>query len=175
MIRLIKKVDNILLYWEVWEDDKILTVHYGIIGDTGETEEIKLRLFQNAEKVMEKLAKDKLNEGYKHLDEDELIELVVQYPYEENHMEEALELRYMVEDLMNECLGWTGNGFCDGGDVGSGTINIFNYVIDVEKAFQSTLSELSEGNLLKGVKIAYENDKGDYIALYPKGSTFDLR
>jgi hypothetical protein len=35
---------------------------------------------------------------------------------------------------MNECLGWTGNGSCDGGDIGRGKVNIINYVIDVKKA-----------------------------------------
>lgn len=31
----------------------------------------------------------------------ELIELVVQHPYEENHIEDQLENRHIVEDLMN--------------------------------------------------------------------------
>jgi predicted DNA-binding WGR domain protein len=89
MIKLIKNDDNKLHYWEVWEDNKTLTIHYGSVGDTGETEEMKLSLFQKAKKAMESLAEEKLIEGYEHLDEDELIELVVQLPYEENKMEEA--------------------------------------------------------------------------------------
>ncbi|HWO95772.1 MAG TPA: hypothetical protein VNM45_05450 [Bacillus sp. (in: firmicutes)] len=36
-------------------------------------------------------------------------------------MEEALERRHMVEDLMNECLGWTENDFSDGGGIGTET------------------------------------------------------
>lgn len=83
MIKLVKKDDNHLLYWEVWEDGKILTVHYGIVGDRGKTEEIKLSLFQKAEKAMEKLAEEKVNKGYEYLDEDKMIQLVVQFRYEE--------------------------------------------------------------------------------------------
>ncbi|UOY93292.1 hypothetical protein MUG87_03965 [Ectobacillus sp. JY-23] len=75
---------------------------------------------------------------------------------------------------MNECLGWTGNGHCDGEDIGSGTINIFNFVIDVKKALRSTLNEFSQNNLLEGVKIACENAEGNYVLLYPEGREFNL-
>jgi hypothetical protein len=41
-----------------------------------------------------------------------------------------LDKRVAVEELMNEGLGWTGLGHCDGGDIGSGTMKIFCYVAD---------------------------------------------
>lgn len=163
-----------MVYWEVWEDDKTLQVHYGLVGNTGNTEEVKLNFFEKAEKVMEKLAEEKLNEGYEHLDEEELIELVVQHPYVEAQMEEALERRHIVEHLMNECLGWTGNGFCDGGDIGSGTTNVVNYVINVKKALKTITKELSDNNLLNKVKIAYLDKDEEYVCLYPEGADFDL-
>ncbi|XQY91125.1 WGR domain-containing protein [Metabacillus sp. HB246100] len=175
MIKMTKQVDDEVLYWEVWQDGKTLVIHYGTIGDTGETEEKKLSLFQKAEKFMDELAEEKANEGYDYLDEDELFELVVQYSYEEDQMEATLEMRHHVEDLMNECLGWTGNGACDGGDIGSGTANIVNFVVDVEKATQTIIEELKNNNLLEGVKIAYLNPEDEeYIALYPEGADFDL-
>ncbi|MFC3209652.1 hypothetical protein [Planomicrobium okeanokoites] len=174
MIKLVKEVDNTVAYWEVWKDGKKLTVHSGFVGETGEAEEVKLKMFERAEKIMEELAEEKLAEGYDYLDEDELIELVLQYPYEEQHMEKALEKRQQVEDLMNNCLGWTGNGACDGGDIGSGTTNIFNYVIDVEKALKTILEELTEENLLANVKIAFLDEDEEYIGLYPKGTEFDI-
>ncbi len=175
LIKLIKQDENDIFYWDIWVDGKTLVIHKGIVGDTGETEEMKLSLFQKAEKVMEKLAEEKHDEGYEYLDEDEIIELVVQFSYEEDDMVATLEKRHSVEDLMNECLGWTGNGYCDGGDIGSGTANIINYVVDVEKALKTILEELSNNNLLEGVKIAYLNPKDDeYIALYPEGTDFEL-
>lgn len=172
---MIKQVDDEVLYWEVWQDGKTLIIHYGTIGDTGETEEMKLSLFQEAETLMDELAEEKANEGYDYLDEDKLFQLVVQYSYEEDEMKTTLEKRHNVEDLMNECLGWTGNGSCDGGDIGSRTANIFNYVVDVEKATQTIIEELRDNNLLEKVKIAYLNPKDDeYITLYPEGTTFNL-
>lgn len=174
MIKLAKEIDNQVAYWETWKDGKVLLVHEGMVGETGETKELKLKMFDRSEKIMEQLAEEKLAEGYDYLDEDELHELVLQYPYEEQQMETALEKRQQVEDLMNECLGWTGNGSCDGGDIGSGTTNIFNYVIDVEKAFKTILKELGDHNLLADVKIAFSDEEEDYVVLYPEDSDFDL-
>lgn len=175
MIKMVKQSDAEVSYWEVWQDGKMLIIHYGAIGNTGETEEKKLSLSQKAEKVMNELAEEKADQGYDYLDEDELFELVIQYSYEEDQMKETLKKRHQVEDLMNECLGWTGNGSCDGGDIGSGTANILNYVIDVEKATKTIIEELKDNNLLEGVKIAYLNPEDEeYIALYPEGDSLDL-
>lgn len=177
MIKLIKKVDDELVYWEAWKDDKTVTVHFGVVGDIGGTEELKLKLFENAQKTIEKLAEEKLDEGYEHLDEEELIELVVQYRYEENQKEEAHERRQLVEKLMNDCLGWTGNGSSDGRDIGSGSTNVFNYVIDVQRALKTTIEELSNNNnqLLDHVKIAFLDEDKEYVSLYPKDTDFDIK
>ncbi|TCS95614.1 hypothetical protein [Hazenella coriacea] len=175
MIKLIKQEESETIYWEVWQNGRTLIIHYGTVGDLGETEEMKLPVFQRAEKLMDELAKEKVNDGFEYLEEDELFQLVVQYSYKENEGQTALKLRYTVEDLMNECLGWTGNGSCDGGDIGSGTANIFNYVVDVEKATQTIVEELINNNLIEGAKIAYLNPEDEeYIVLYPVGAEFDL-
>lgn len=43
---------------------------------------------------------------------------------------------------MNECLGRTGNGCCDGSDYGSGTLNIFTFTIDQELALTTIRAKL---------------------------------
>ncbi|MED1303708.1 hypothetical protein BK704_22120 [[Bacillus thuringiensis] serovar konkukian] len=174
MIKLIKQEKDKILYWEVWEDEKNLIVHFGCVGDTGEMYEIELFLFQCAEKEMKNLADEQLANGYKELDEEELIEFVLQYDYKEDQLEEALEKRNQVQEIMDEALGWSGNGHCDGGDIGSGTINIFTFVIDVDKALQTILDELENQQLLDAVRIAYVNDDEDYIQVYPHEGEFNL-
>jgi hypothetical protein len=42
--------------------------------------------------------------------------------------------RIEVEDRMNELLGWTGVGHCDGGSIGSGTMEVCCLVVDVDVA-----------------------------------------
>ena len=123
---------------------------------------------------MKELADEQLADGYKVLDEEELIEFVLQYDYTENQLGEVLEKRNQVQEIMDEALGWSGNGHCDGGDIGSGTINIFNFVIDVDKALKTILNELENQQLLDGVKIAYVNDEEDYVQIYPSEGEFDL-
>lgn len=123
MIKMIKQTDEDTFYWEIWEEEENqeLLEHFGIVGDQGESRRFALPTGEDAEVWMEEIAEEKESEGYEYLDEEELHELVVQYSYEEDQIEEALERRHAVEELMNECLGWTGNGHCDGGDIGSGT------------------------------------------------------
>lgn len=48
MIKLYKKIDKKLHYWEIWENDKkSATVHYGIVGEEGESKTIHSSLFSN--------------------------------------------------------------------------------------------------------------------------------
>lgn len=78
-----------------------------------------------------------------------------------------LSKRHMVEDILNECLGWTGNGYCDGGDIGSGTINTFSFVIDPYLARDSIVIALKQNNLIDGAIIATSNKDG-YDVLWPE-------
>lgn len=175
MIKLLKEQDDGIRYWEVWEHEGILYIHQGVIGETGSTEEVKVPLLKKAEKMMETYAEEKLNAGFSYLDEDELAEFVIQISYQENEdIEEVLNKRNFIEGLMNECLGWTGNGHCDGGDIGSGTANIFCCVIDIDKACEVIKKELEENNVLEGALLAYLDENEDYITLYPAGKEFKI-
>ncbi|WP_244951636.1 hypothetical protein [Pseudoalteromonas luteoviolacea] len=59
---------------------------------------------------------------------------------------------------MNETLGWTGLGHCDGGSIGSGTMEVCNYVVDFKVA--KTVIE----NDLKGTE--FEN----YTRIYDENA-----
>lgn len=45
---------------------------------------------------------------------------------------------------MNETLGWTGLGSCDGGSMGSGTMEVCNLVVDFERAQKVIRADLAE-------------------------------
>lgn len=177
MVKLYKEEKGVLHYFEVWlNDDEIsLTTHYGILGETGETEEV----FYDEEgdlpvKVaMAKLVSTQRKAGYA---EKVLTELILQYYYNENEdMTALLHKRHKIEELLNDCLGWTGNGHCDGGDIGSGTMNIFCYIVDKNIAVHTILEVLEEEHLVDGLKIAYaDEDTEEYIGLYPPLTDFLL-
>jgi hypothetical protein len=43
MIKLYRKNDGVILYWEAWANQGIVTVHHGVVGDTCQTREILIR------------------------------------------------------------------------------------------------------------------------------------
>ncbi|MBO9129867.1 hypothetical protein [Bacillus sp. 165] len=159
MIKLVKDTQ----YWEVWNDEGILTVHYGKIGDIGKAEELEA---DNAEETMQKLAEEKLQEGYTYVEEDSLTEFVIQYQYEGDE-QEALDSRYYIEEIMNECLGWTGNGFCGGGDMSEGLMNIYCFVLNVNIATETIIEELEHQNALQGAVLAYCSSDDEFQVVYP--------
>jgi hypothetical protein len=71
---------------------------------------------------------------------------------------------------MNDCLIASGLGFCDGGDIGSGTINIFCEVVDAAVAERIIVDKLREKNELDGAVIAKRERAGDdeYKVVWPK-------
>ena len=122
MIKLYKATADALLYWETWEHEGTHTIHWGKVGETGQTKELRSGLLRNVEKSVQKEVRERLSEGY--AEREELEVLLIQYRLDSWGSVADLELRHKIEDLMNECLGWTGLGHCDGGDIGSGTVNI---------------------------------------------------
>jgi hypothetical protein len=60
--------------------------------------------------------------------------LLVEYPIDGMGTGDDLKKRHRLEDRMNETLGWTGLGMCDGGSIGSGSMEVCNYVVDFEVA-----------------------------------------
>jgi hypothetical protein len=56
--------------------------------------------------------------------------------------EEDLNKHHQLEDRMNETLGWTGLGACDGGSIGSGTMEICNFVVDFDVAKKVIIDDL---------------------------------
>ena len=57
--------------------------------------------------------------------------LLVEYPVADRFANEAeLEKRYRLQDQLDEILGWTGLGHCDGGSSGEGTMEACCFVVD---------------------------------------------
>jgi hypothetical protein len=94
--------------------------------------------------------------------------LIVQYRTEGWGSSQDLEMRWTVESLLDECLKSMSNGYCDGGDIGSGTINIFLSVLDPHRATEAVIEALRKAQLLEGATIALE-DEEKFEVLWPEG------
>ena len=166
MLKLYKRTGDSTSYWEAWDDGKNVTIHFGILGKRGESKEISISFWKTAKKIILKESAGPLSQGYKEIDAENLVQFIVQYPIEGMGSSADLDKAEKVENLLSGCLGWTGNGHCDGNDIGSGTLNLFSFVVDPVVASKSVVDDLKKVDLLKDSVIAYRKDE-EYIVLYP--------
>jgi hypothetical protein len=89
---------------------------------------------KSGRKVVEKEIEKQKAEGFSEIPDDDLKRLLIEYKIEGMGNEADLDKRHKLEDRMNETLGWTGLGNCDGGSIGSGTMEVCCLVVDFEKA-----------------------------------------
>lgn len=121
------------MYWETWDnDDGTHTVHWGELGTTGQSIEVKGSLLKNPEKIIQKEIDEMVSSGFKPIDNE--FTLLVEYAIEGMGTVQDIEKRYRLQDRMSETLGWSGLGHCDGGSIGRGTMEVCNYVVDFEVA-----------------------------------------
>lgn len=93
--------------------------------------------------------------------------LIVQHRTKDWGSPQDLQMRHKMESLLDECLKATGSGYCDGGDIGSGTVNIFLFVLDPHRAKDTVVEALRKAQLLEEVTIAIETDEG-FEVLWPQ-------
>jgi hypothetical protein len=137
MLKLYKKIDNELHYWETWDkDERTGIVHWGIVGQLGLDKEVKSRILSSFSKSIQAEISQKLSEGYTEFEEDNLHSLEIEYIIEGFGTDEDLAKRHRLEEKMDSILGWTGLGHVDGGSIGSGTMEVGCIVVDFNLAKQ---------------------------------------
>jgi hypothetical protein len=155
MVKLYRRGGQAVEYWEAWDEaNGFVTVHWGKLGQTGQSKSMRVPPGEPAEAFIAALAQPRRGEGYAEIDLEDHAQLVVQYRTEGWGSTDDLDRRHKVEGVLNECLGWTGNGHCDGGDIGSGSINVFSFVVDPHLARDAIVAALRDPRLLDGAVIA---------------------
>eukprot|EP01033_Poteriospumella_lacustris_P021311 gene21312-15794_t len=69
--------------------------------------------------------------------------LILEKPIEGFGSAEDLELRHGLQAFLDEKLGWLGLGHCDGGSTGSGSMEVFCFVVDGALALETLRRELA--------------------------------
>ena len=158
MLKLYKRVDNEILYWETWDkDEKTGVVHWGIVGQRGEDKEINSGLFSNFKKEIQKEVDKKIAEGYDEIDDADLFTLLIEFNVNGHGSTANVDKRHKLEDKMKEVLGWTGLGDCDGGSIGSGTMEVCCFVVDFDIAKQVIETKLKDTEFANYTRIFDEN------------------
>ena len=166
MIKLYKREGDRLLYWETWEDEGKHVMHWGRVGEEGESQSVRSGLFRDAEKVVAEETARRQQEGYAEIDEEDLEVVLIRYRTETWGSKEDLQRRHGIQDLMDNTLGWTGLGHCDGGSIGSGEMEVCCFVVDAEIAAPVVVKALEEAGELEGAVILKELED-DEMVLYP--------
>lgn len=150
--KLYKNTPEGLLYWETWEVAEIIIIHKGVVGQRGTTKRLPndapSRNYVAAE------ARQRLDEGYAVVGSEDHATVIVQYRTDGWGSEADLRKREAVQESLDSALGWTGLGHCEGGDIGSGTMNIFCEVVDADVAVPEIVRTLEKGKHLEGAVVA---------------------
>jgi len=171
VLKLYKKEEDKTLYWEAWPEGEEIVIHFGVLGQQGETTNIPLPEFEPPETAITKHAEEARSAGFAEVEQEELFEVIVQYRIEADGDENDLETAYQVEEVLNEALGWSGLGHCDGSDVGDGTLNVYCYVVDAKVASEVIVQELKSKDLLRDVVVAYQDRDEQFVVLWPENYT----
>jgi len=160
MLKLYKQIEGVLHYWETWDkNDKTGIIHWGIVGEKGEMKEIKSGLLSSFRKEIQKEVDKKMQEGYKQIETGNHFRLLVEYAVDNMGTPEDVEKRHRLEGRLNETLGWTGLGDCDGGSIGSGTMEACCFVVDFDTAKKVIKEDLKETEFANFTRIYDEDNK----------------
>jgi hypothetical protein len=134
MIKLYLQTESPMRYHEAWINGAKITEHWGFVGEHGETREHKKDRNKSDEENLLNVLAEPLENGFTLFDEDDLSVLMIEYAIDGMGNSKDLKKRHSLEDRMNETLGWNGLGHCDGGSIGSGTMEVCCVVVDFETA-----------------------------------------
>lgn len=122
-------------YWETWEEESGTHIfHWGELGTQGDSKTIQSAPAAPAEPIIQEEIDGVVRQGFQPLDDDDHAMLLIEYTVDGMGTPQDLEKRHRLEGRMNETLGWTGLGYCDGGSIGSGTMEVCCFVVDFELA-----------------------------------------
>jgi hypothetical protein len=155
--KLYKRIDGVLHYHEAWATGGKIMEHWGVAGERGQTAEHKLPKNADPETAVADVLGQAVAEGYVSVDEIGEATLLIEYAVEGFGTPADLKKRHALEDRMNETPGWTGLGNCDGGSIGSGTMEVCCFVADFEVAKRVIEADLAGTELADFTRIYDEN------------------
>src|SRR6266436_2373421 len=108
MIKLYRKSQDGIDYWETWDHNGVHTVHWGKLGERGQSKELKSSLFRSAAKSVQALIEEKKAEGYREIPFEQHHVSLIEYAVQGMGTTIGLDKRHRLESRMDEILGWTG-------------------------------------------------------------------
>nr|WP_217366382.1 hypothetical protein [Brevibacillus sp. Leaf182] len=164
---MLKKNETRWSYWEVWyeETEHLYTIHYGNVGEVGEHFAVVAEQIEGRpDEVLQSWTEEMKEQGYQVMKTNDFHPMIVHFP---QLCESEIEMRYLIEQLLDECLGKTGNGHSDGGEDSERTLAVICRVIDTKKAAAAVFEAMSSAQLVQGFSISIKQEDGNLIPLNP--------
>jgi len=142
-VKLYKRHEGRLLYREAWIDGENVVEHAGVYGERGVR---SLRAAFGPAKqreVVDSIVDEAISDGFKAIPEARLFSLLVSKEISGAGNKDDLRRRHALEDFLNEVTGWRGLGHCDGGSIGSGSMEVYCLVVDHKIAAKVIADELA--------------------------------
>ena len=167
MLKLYKKEDDGLHYWEAWVHEGVLTVHRGRVGQVGEELQQPVPPDEDPDMAIAEAAGPLVDAGYDEPEPDAMHTLIVQYDVQGKGSGHDLEKRVAVEELLTDALGWTGNGEVEGGELKEQRLRVHCLVMDPDAGVRNVVEALESEDLLEGASILLAHGDEEPKAVWP--------
>jgi len=133
-----------LHYHEAWIHRREIVEHMGAVGDRGLTRHHRMDRSKSEEENLERVLAEARTKGFAPMSPEAHSVLLVEYSVSGVGSTADVAKRHRLERRLNGLLGWTGLGHCDGGSIGSGTMEACCYVVDFEVARSVVEKDLAD-------------------------------
>ena len=149
LVKLYKDTDQGKEYWESWNISKNKAVtHWGKLGETGQKNVVSAFTHKGLKEDLNKLIDQRLKDGYREIPMEEQYTVIVTFKLDNWGSPSDLDRREELRSILTEHLGWTGNGRCDDGDIGSGEMALFADVVDPYLAIKTITKEFEAKGII---------------------------
>lgn len=155
-------------YCQVWNRESTLVVHRGVLGQRGVVTEKEIPATESLEIAIQRAVQAAQATGFAPLQPEQQSQVLVNFNVSTWESSEIMSFHNTVQTVLNELLGWTGNGFCDGYTVGSEGLTMWCVVVESALAVSTLISGLDNHRLL------YDDDDGPAKLAIPTGDRYTL-
>lgn len=130
MFKLYMRRDGRLDYHEAWIDNGEIIEHWGTCGERGETRRHAVGSGADPFALLKSLSDKPRAAGFKPIPLSRHKGLIVEREVVGFGSPDDLDRRHELEAFLDDKLGWLGLGHCDGGSIGSGSMEAYCLAVD---------------------------------------------
>jgi hypothetical protein len=130
-------------YREGWIAGDLVIEHWGRCGEPGEIRRHSVSDAGELRRMLGELKAAAKLQGFRTIPPSRHATVVVERSIEGFGAPTDLKFRHALEDFLDERLGWLGLGHCDGGSIGTGSMEVYCRVVDLKTAVVAIRRELA--------------------------------